>query len=341
MIGYSPLVDKDGHIPPEQTTDEALALWFVAPGRAEIRRSILPPLPHDMLRIRALASGISRGTESLVFRGKVPESEWARMRAPFQEGEFPFPVKYGYAMVGAIEGGPAQDIGQRVFCLYPHQSCFQIPAAAAVPVPDAVSTAHAVLAPQMETALNATWDSAARPGDRIAVVGGGVIGCLIAYLCARLPGTEVTLIDTDPGRRAVAEQLGAAFATPDGTLPSGCDLVFHASSSQAGLNLALSLSGFEATIVEVSWYGAAPVTVGLGGAFHSQRLSLISSQVGTVSPARRARWDHKRRLTLALSLCADPALDILVQAETPFAQLPEMLPTILGQPGALCHLIRY
>jgi NADPH:quinone reductase-like Zn-dependent oxidoreductase len=295
----------------------------------------------DSLRVHAINSGISRGTESLVFRGLVPESEWARMRCPFQEGEFPFPVKYGYAMVGRVEDGPAERIGERVFCLYPHQSQFVIPATAALPIPDAVSDRRAVLAAQMETAMNGTWDAAPRIGDRIAIVGGGVAGCLLAYLCARLPGTEVTLIDINPGRRTVATALGAGFATPDEALPSGCDLVFHASGTAEGLALSLSLAGFEATVAEMSWYGSKPVAVELGGSFHSQRLTIVSSQVGSVSPARRARWDHRRRLTEALSLCADPRLDVLVSDETPFADIPMRLPEILGAPGALCHLIRY
>ena len=299
------------------------------------------PAGADTLLVRAINSGLSRGTESLVFKGQVPESEWARMRCPFQEGEFPFPVKYGYAMVGRVEDGSAEMVGRRVFSLYPHQSLFTVPVTAAIPIPDDVSDRRAVLAAQMETAMNGTWDAAPRIGDRIAIVGSGVAGCLLAFLCARLPGTQVTLIDIDPARRAVAEALGTEFATPNDALPLGCDLVFHASGTSDGLNLALSLAGFEATVVEMSWYGAKPASIDLGGAFHSQRLNILSSQVGSVSPARRARWDHRRRLSQALALCTDPRLDVLVADETPFADIPARLPDILGAPGALCHLIRY
>ena len=293
------------------------------------------------MRIRALVSGISRGTESLVFSGKIPESEWQRMRCPFQEGDFPFPVKYGYALAGVVEAGPAERIGERVFCLHPHQNRFTIPAEAALAIPAAVSSERAVLAPQLETALNATWDAGPRIGDRIAVVGAGTIGCLVAYLCARLPNTAVTLIDTNEERREVATALGMAFATPAAGLPGGCDLVFHASGQADGLNLSLSLAGFEATVIELSWYGTTPVPVGLGGAFHSQRLTLRSSQVGSVAPARRSRWSSRRRLALAMDLAADPRLDMLVRSESPFEALPALLPAILGRPGALCHLVRY
>jgi len=323
------------------TSFPSQALWVTSPGMAELRPMQVGSADAETLLVAAINSGLSRGTESLVFRGLVPASEWTRMRCPFQEGEFPFPVKYGYAMVGRVEDGPADRIGQRVFSLYPHQSRFTVPATAAIPIPDAVSDQRAVLAAQMETATNGTWDAGPRIGDRIAIVGGGVAGCLLAFLCARLPETQVTLIDINPDRRAIAEALGSGFATPNDPLPSNCDLVFHASGTSEGLNLALSLAGFEATVVEMSWYGSKTALVDLGGAFHSQRLTILSSQVGTVSPARRARWDHRRRLTQALALCADPRLDVLVADETPFADIPARLPDILGAPGALCHLIRY
>ena len=271
----------------------------------------------------------------------MPESEWARMRCPFQEGDFPFPVKYGYSMVARVEGGPAELMGQRVFCLHPHQTRMTLPVSAVIPVPADVPTERAALAAQMETALNALWDAAPRLGDHIAVVGAGSIGCLIGLSGRRLKAASVTLIDRDESRRAVAAALGVGFAAPGGDLPGNCDLVFHASGDGAGLDLALSLAGFEASVIELSWYGSTAVQVGLGGAFHSQRLSLRASQVGAVATDRRARWDHRRRLALALALCADPRLDILLQAETPFADLPAALPGILGRHGALLHLIRY
>jgi NADPH:quinone reductase-like Zn-dependent oxidoreductase len=320
---------------------EARALWNVAPGRAEIRPAAAPDPEPGWVRVRALVSGISRGTEALVFHGKVPESEWSRMRAPFQDGAFPFPVKYGYAMAGVIEAGPADRIGERVLCLHPHQSRFTVPADSVITIPPEIASERAVLAPQLETALNASWDAGPRIGDRIAVVGAGVIGCLTAYLVARIPGTQVTLIDRDPGRRRIADSLGLRFALPSDDLPTGCDLVFHASGSGDGLALALGLAGFEATILELSWYGSEPVALGLGGAFHSQRLTLRASQVGHVASDRRARWDHRRRLNLALSLASDEKLGILVADEVPFDALPDRLPEILGRPGALCTLVRY
>jgi hypothetical protein len=324
------------------TQPSATALWYVAPGVADLRPAAAGDASGaEAVAIRTLWSALSRGTERLVAAGLVPPSEHVRMRAPLQDGDFPFPVKYGYAMVGEVVGGASDYVGKRVIALYPHQSLFNLPLGAVVEVPASIPGERAVLAPQMETALNATWDAAARFGDRIAVVGGGVIGLLTAYLCARAKGVEVTLIDANPSRRVQAEALGLKFATPLDDLPEKCSIVFHASNTAAGLNLALSLAGFEATVIELSWFGDTPVPVNLGGAFHSQRLTLRASQVGAVALSRRARWDFRRRLTKALSLCADPRLDALVARKTPLNKIVRRLPAILSDPETLCHLIQY
>lgn len=310
----------------------ARAFWTVAAGRGALRTERLAALAEDQHRVRTLASGVSRGTEALVFAGQVPPSEYQRMRAPLMEGEFPFPVKYGYAAVGCTEGG------RRVFVLHPHQDVFLAPAAMCIPVPEAVPSPRAVLAANMETALNIAWDAAALPGERILVVGAGVVGLLAAYLLARIPGTAVTVVDLLAERRSVAERLGCRFALPVDA-PAGQDLVVHASASEAGLRLALDRAGFEARIVEASWFGAAAPALPLGGAFHANRLRLIGSQVGQVAPAMRGRRTHGERLALALALLADPALDVLLDDETRFADMPEAMPRLLR--GGLCHVIRY
>lgn len=317
------------------------ALWFVAPQRAEWRDEPLAVPATGDLRVRALFSGISRGTESLVFHGRVPASEYARMRAPFQAGQFPFPVKYGYAAVGQVEGGPADLAGKAVFALYPHQTAYTLPRGAVMVLPDGLPPARAVMAANMETALNAMWDGAAAPASRIAVVGAGVVGSLVAYLAGRLPGAEVTLIDIQPARARIAAALGVAFGTPD-QAPADCDLVFHASGSAAGLDTALAAAGDEATVVEMSWYGDAQVPVALGSAFHSRRLRLISSQVGKVANSQRSRWSLERRLAAALMLLRDPKLDVLLEPACPFAELPDRLSAILGPgSGTLCQVIAY
>ncbi len=344
----------------------ARSVWYVGPGQVELRTAPLPlPLPGQAL-VRTLYSGISRGTERLVLAGAVGASEWDRMRAPIQEGQFPFPVKYGYCATGVVEFGPKELLGRTVFCLHPHQDCFVVALERLAPVPDGVPARRATLAANMETALNALWDSGAGPADRIVVVGAGVVGLLIAYLAARLPGAEVTVLDVAEDRRGVVESFGAGFvqsgkagsdplqgrhsggAHRQGSDPhsdpiSGiADVVFHTSVSAAGLDTAIACAGFEATIVELSWYGDRDVPVKLGGAFHSQRLKLISSQVGHVSAGRRARWDYTRRMTAALQLLADPRLDALVADEIAFEDAATALPVVLG-PGAagLAPVIRY
>ncbi len=321
--------------------DVAQALWYVAPGQAEIRQQKLPPLAAGHVRVRTAYSAISRGTEALIAAGRVPGSEYQRMRAPFMEGSFPFPVKYGYAAVGIVAAGPAELVGRSVFTLHPHQTLFDVPAEAAHVLPDNLPHERAVLAANMETALNAVWDAGPGPGDHIAVVGGGVVGGLVAYLCGRLPGAEVTLVDINPARAELAGALGVGFALPD-KVKGDCDVVFHASGTAAGLATALELAGVEATVAEVSWYGEGQVLAPLGGAFHSRRLRLISSQVGQVAPSHRPRWTHGRRLDAALAMLSAVCLDSLLMAEVDFSRLPDWLPRIFdAKSGILCQLVDY
>ena len=324
-----------------RTDEVAEALWYSRPGQAEIRQETLAPPGAGEVRVRALFGAVSRGTEALVLAGRVPESEFERMRAPFMAGNFPFPVKYGYATVGRIEGGPEALRGRTVFTLYPHQNFFNIPASAAVVLPENLPPQRAVLAANMETALNAVWDAAPGPADRIAIVGAGVVGSLVAYLCGRLPGADVTLVDINPARAELAQALGVSFARPK-TAKGDCDLVVHASGNAAGLDTALALAGEEATVLEMSWYGDAPVTALLGGAFHSRRLRLISSQVGQIAPSHRPRWTHGRRLAAALALLTDPRLDALLAPPVAFRDLARRLPDILdAKSGMLCQSITY
>ncbi len=319
----------------------SLAYWSVAPGVGDLREVDLPPLREGEVQVRALWSGISRGTEALVALGQVPRSQWAEMAAPFQEGGFGFPVKYGYSSVGIVEAGSAELAGRPVFCLFPHQSRYVVPAAAVTPVPAGMPSSRAVLAANMETALNAVWDGAAAPGQRIVVIGAGVVGACIAYICGRLPGAEVTLADVLPGRARIAAALGVAFRHSE-ELDGDADLVLHASGSPEGLRTALRVAGFEARVVEASWYGATEVALPLGEAFHSRRLALVSSQVGQVAQRMRPRWPHSRRLSKAMELLRDDALDALITGEVAFADLPAVLPRLAADPdGALCVRIRY
>lgn len=320
----------------------ALACWLAEPGRAELRAETLPAPADGQVQVRSLHSAISRGTETLVFRGAVPASEWQRMRAPFQAGSFPAPVKYGYSSVGVVEQGPDSLLGRPVFCLFPHQTHYVVPAEAVHVLPPGVPPARAVLAANLETAVNALWDAAPRVGDRIAVVGGGVVGLLVAWLAGRLPGCRVQVVDPQPARRGVAAHLGVDFALPRDA-GDDADLVIHASGRPEGLATALRLAAFEATVLELSWYGDQPVSVPLGGAFHSRRLTLKSSQVGQVAAAQRSRWTYRRRMDLALSLLTDAAPDALITDTAPFAALPAVLARLAagGDYTTLCQRIDY
>jgi threonine dehydrogenase-like Zn-dependent dehydrogenase len=322
------------------TATTARAFVVARPGAGEIRELTLPePGPDDVL-VRTLHSGISRGTETLVFRGEVPEDQRERMRAPFQAGDLPGPVAYGYLNVGVVEAGPPELLGRTVFCLHPHQTAYVVPADAVSPVPDGVPARRAVLAGTVETAVNALWDAAPLVGDRVAVVGAGMVGCCVARLLAGIPGVEVTLVDVDKERAATAAALDVGFATP-AEAGGELDLVVHTSASSEGLQLAVDLLADEGTVLEMSWYGDRVVQVGLGGAFHSRRLRVVASQVGAVAPARRLHRSTSERLALALSLLRDDAYDALLTGRSPFEELPDVLAALAAGRPALCHTIDY
>src|SRR4051812_33888142 len=325
----------------QNVLDEAHAFWLRVPGRGEIRPVALPEPGSGDVVVRTLRSGVSRGTETLVFRGGVPPSQNVAMRAPFQEGDFPAPVKYGYLNVGAVEQGPPELSGRTVFCLYPHQTAYVVPAGAVTVVPDDIPPARAVLAGTVETAVNALWDAAPLVGDRVAVVGAGMVGCCVARLLSLFPEAQVTIVDVDAGRADIAAALGVDFALPaDAT--DGCDLVVHASATSAGLQRSLELLAPEGTVIDLSWYGDSEVQLSLGGAFHSGRLGIRASQVGTLSPARRGSRTTAERLALALDLLRDPAFDALVTGQSRFDELPDVMARLAsGSLPALCHTITY
>jgi threonine dehydrogenase-like Zn-dependent dehydrogenase len=323
------------------TRADAHAFWLREPGCGEIRPLTLPDPGRDDVMVRTLRSGVSRGTETLVFRGGVPRSQYDTMRAPFQEGDFPAPVKYGYLNVGVVEEGPAAVRGRTVFCLYPHQTAYVVPASAVTIVPEGVPPGRAVLAGTVETAVNALWDAAPLLGDRVTVLGAGMVGCCVARLLSRFPAVQVTLVDVDTGRADVAAALGVDFALP-ADAAGNRDLVVHTSATSAGLQRSLELLAPEGTVIELSWYGDTEVRLSLGGAFHSGRLGIRASQVGTLSPARRGRRTTADRLALALELLRDPAFDVLLTGQSRFDELPEVMARLAaGSLPALCHTITY
>ncbi len=312
----------------------AHGFWIVAPGQGELRPVQLAPAGEDTVTVQMRASGISRGTERLVLWGRVPPSEYERMRCPFQEGPFPFPVKYGYGAVGRIEAG--RRTGERVFVLHPHQDHFVVPATWASPIPDGVPDARATLAANMETALNAIWDANLAAGERVAVIGAGVVGLLVACLAQTTATAPPLVVDPDPARVELARSLGLEAAP---VAAGEFDVIVHASGNPAGLVAALGIAAFEARIIELSWYGDQPVTLPLGGAFHARRLRLIASQVGHVAPAKRATTTHGQRLAQALALLVDPRYDLLLGPRIGFTELPAALPALLETNSGRPHIV--
>jgi threonine dehydrogenase-like Zn-dependent dehydrogenase len=340
-VGSASVQDPMPDVEGADVTRTARSFWLREPGSGEIRSADLPdPGPGEVL-VRTLVSGVSRGTEALVFRGGVPESQYAVMRAPFQEGDFPGPVKYGYLNVGRVESGPADLLGRTVFCLHPHQTAYVVPAEAVAVVPDDVPARRAVLAGPVETAVNALWDARPVLGDRVAVVGAGMVGLCVARLLALLPGADVTVVDTESSRAEVAEAFGARFSRP-GEAADDLDVVIHASGTAAGLQTSLDLLAADGVVTDLSWYGDAPVELTLGGRFHSARLGIRASQVGEIGESRRGRRTPADRMALALRLLADPVFDLLLTGESDFAELPEVMSKLAtGSMPALCHTITY
>jgi Zn-dependent alcohol dehydrogenase len=323
------------------TTQPPRAFWIREPCHGELRNVEIAAPRADEVEVETLYTAISRGTESLVFSGKVPQSQFELMRAPFQEGSFPSPVKYGYINVGRVVRGNEAWLGRRVFCLYPHQTRYVVPVAALTAIPDSVPTGRAVLAANLETAVNGIWDAAPRVGDRVAVVGAGTVGCLVAWLAAGQRGTQVELIDIDMRKGSAASALGVVFREPH-QAAHDADIVIEASGTDGGLRLALELGAFEARILSLSWFGTDAVSLPLGEAFHSRRLRLISSQVAHIATGQRARWDHSRRMSLVMRLLESPELDALITGESSFEELPAVMQELAGgTTGSLCHRIRY
>jgi threonine dehydrogenase-like Zn-dependent dehydrogenase len=316
-----------------------MAFWIDEPGVGALRRQPIARAVDGDVLVRTRYTGISRGTEASVFLGRVPISEHERMRAPFQEGDFPGPVKYGYLNVGVVEQGPEALRGRTVFTLFPHQSAFVVPADAVIPVPRGVPARRAVLAGAVETAVNVLWDAGPLIGDRVTIVGAGMIGCCVARLMRGIPELDVVLVDVDTSRREVADRLGVRFAEP-GDAPGDRDLVINTSGSEAGLQLALESVVTEGEVIEASWYGDRPVTLALGADFHSRRLTIRSSQVGAVARRRRGTRTTRDRLTLALELLQDAAFDTLLTGHSPWSELPAVMAGLATDRSAeLCHTI--
>lgn len=320
---------------------QARAYWTTGPRQGRILTTTLHDPGDGEVLVRTLHSGISRGTELLVHRHQVPAEIAGAMRAPHQDGELPDAVKYGYLNVGIVEAGPGELLGRRVFCLFPHQDRYVVDAADVTVLPEDVPSRRAVLAGTVETAVNAVWDSGVTLGDRVAVVGAGMVGLGVALLLKRFPLQRLQVIDVDTTRGSLADSLGLEFRCPS-EADGDADVVVHTSATADGLATGLGLLGAEGELIELSWYGTRSPEVPLGADFHARRLTIRASQVSRIAPARAARRGFPDRMAIALESLRDDAFDALLSPAVDFADLPTVMQDLdAGRGSPLCTLVNY
>lgn len=330
-------------------TTPALQLWFTAPHRVEVREAALPaPAPEQVL-VKTRYSAVSTGTELLAYRGQLPcaialDSSLKALQQPSD-----YPLQYGYACVGEVQQtGSAVDPswnGRQVFSFQPHASHFLAHPDELKTVPDGLPAQAAVFLPNMETAVNLVQDGRPLIGERVVVLGQGIVGLLLTALLARHPLGSLVAVEGRPERQELARRLGANMVvSPEEAAgaATGADLIYEVSGQPEALNLAIDLSGYASRIVIGSWYGSKAAPVDLGGAAHRNRLQLITSQVSTVDPALSGRWDKERRFGLVWEMirCVDPTSLIthtlpLQEAGTLYQQLHE------AQSGIVQPLFHY
>lgn len=309
-------------------------LWFEAPRAARLRDAAPLVAGPGEIVARAIASGISRGTELLLYRGEGP--------TPFDPsmGAATYPCRYGYAWVGEVTSagdGAGLGIGQRIFALAPHGDEHRADARSVRAIPDGIPATRATLAANLETGVNAAWDARVGLGDRALVVGGGVVGLACALAAAR-SGADVTVVEPAGHRRDAALAIGAARAVAtDGELDGRFDVVFEVTGRPESLTSAIERAADEARVVIASFYGARIAPVPLGDAFHRRRLSLVSSQVSRIPPERAARWDHARRFELVLALLQDARLDAMIDPPRPFERAAEVYAELDARPAEGLH----
>ena len=321
---------------------DASALWFQAQEKAAILSEALPEATTGWCEIRTQFSALSPGTERLVYTARVPPELADAMRCPYMGGAFPFPVKYGYSLVGTVSDGPADWRGRTVHVLHPHQDRCVVRCEDVYALPPDVPPGRATLASNLETAVNVLWDAQVALGERVLVVGFGVVGSLVARLLSAIPGVQLDVVDAAPAKQRLAAAMGFRSHTGVEDLDAAFDLAIHASASSEGLQVALDHVGFEGRVVELSWYGTRPVTVQLGGTFHNQRKRIISSQVSTIAPAQRPRWDYRRRKALVFDLLRRAEFDAHITHRVAFGDLPQVFQQLAHPPTeGLAYLVDY
>jgi len=300
----------------------------------ELRQEPPAELGAADVRVDAIASAISHGTEMLVLRGQVPDG--LELDLPTLRGGFAFPIKYGYASVGRIvEAGPEAHLapGQTVFVHHPHQSSYVVPASMPIVLPPGLEPELGVFLANVETAVNIVLDAALRFGERVGIFGQGVVGLLVTQLLRRAGASLIVAVEPVAARRDLAQRLGADIAlAPEEATPSalreltdglGVDLAIEVSGNAAALQQAIDSLAFGGTAVVCSWYGTKPVSLQLGGGFHRRRPRVVSSQVSTIDGALQPRWTYARRLQLAVDLLPRLQLAELITQRFPLGRAAE------------------
>lgn len=330
----------------------ANALFHVAQRRVEVREVDLPAPAAGEVLVRSRCSAISPGTEALIFAGDFPAQAAMDSRIASLDRGFEYPFRYGYALVGeAVAVGPGVDaalVGRMVFAFHPHQDLATVPLADCLPIPDGIAPEAALFLPQVETAANLVLDGAPLLGERVLVFGQGVVGLLAAALLARFPLARLVAVEPLAWRRELARQWGVPEAVDPGDAGQwqallasldGADLLFELSGDMAALDRAIEAAGFGARIVVGSWYGTRSRPVDLGGRFHRNRLRLVSSQVSTLDPVLRGRWDRQRRLDLAWRMLAQLRPEGLVAASYPLARCADAFEAATARRAGIMQVI--
>jgi 2-desacetyl-2-hydroxyethyl bacteriochlorophyllide A dehydrogenase len=329
---------------------KARALWFAAPRTATLREESVPPPGPGEVRVETVASAVSSGTEMLVYRGEVPQH--LPLDLPTLRGTYGFPIKYGYAAAGRVfDMGPGVEqfsVGDPVFVHHPHQEVFVVPARMPVRLPEGLDPLLGVFVANLETAINVVHDTPLRLGESALVLGGGVVGQLVARLLRLAGAGAVLVVDPLHMRRELAVAAGADHAlgveglnerVKEITGGRGVDVAVEASGSGAALQAAIEAVALEGTVVVASWYGTRPVTLDLGGHFHRGRVRLRSSQVGRLDPALAPRWDRDRRTETAVALLDKLKLGNLISHRLPFDRAAEAYPLLDERPGEAVQVV--
>jgi len=306
------------------------------------------------VRIQTLFSGISHGSEMMVYRGEIPADLSLDATLPSLQGNFSFPIKYGYASTGRIidvgEGVNGLEAGDLVFAFNPHETCYTVPATVVIKLPEGLDPKHGIFAANVETALNALLDAAPRLGERAVIIGQGVVGLLITQLVRKAGASLIVTSDMYAKRRALSQKAGANLVVDPATESlddrvyemtggAGADVVIEVSGEPRALNDAIKITAQEGRVVVVSWYGTKRADLALGSDFHRKRLTLRSSQVSNLDPSLAPRWTIARRRQLAASYLSELLLEELISNVVPFEQAGEAYRLICEQPQEVIQVV--